>query len=72
MVRHALGPGAARGRRVGPARQRDEQRSAVGLLDPLLDSAVSDGDRAGLVVNVFRAVLAARLVPLLDELPRDW
>ncbi|OGO56694.1 MAG: hypothetical protein A2V85_07655 [Chloroflexi bacterium RBG_16_72_14] len=41
------------------------------LLDPLLDSAVSDGDRAGLVVNVFRAVLAARAVPLFDGLPRD-
>ena len=34
------------------------------LLDPLLDAAVSDGDRATLVVNLFRAVLAARLVPV--------
>jgi hypothetical protein len=41
------------------------------LLDPLLDSAVSDGDRAALVVTLFRAVLAARLVPLFDGLPRD-
>jgi hypothetical protein len=41
------------------------------LLDPLLDSAVSDGNRAGLVVNVFRAVLAARLVPLFDGQPHD-
>jgi len=32
---------------------------------------VSDGDRAGLVVNVFLGVLAARLVPLLGGLPRD-
>jgi hypothetical protein len=36
------------------------------LLDPLLDPAVPDGDRAWLVVDVFRAVLAARLAPLLD------
>jgi hypothetical protein len=39
------------------------------LLDPLLDPGVSDADRAWLVVDVFRAVLAARLVPLLDEAP---
>jgi hypothetical protein len=38
------------------------------LLDPLLDPAVLDGDRAWLVVDAFRAVLAARLLPLLDEL----
>jgi hypothetical protein len=36
------------------------------LLDPLLDAAVPDGDRAAIVVNVFRAVLAARLVPLFS------
>jgi len=41
------------------------------LLDPLLDSAVSDGDRAGLVVNVFQAVLAARMVLLFDGLTRN-
>ena len=41
------------------------------VLDPLLDAAVPDGDRAALVVNVFRAVLAARLAPLFDELSRD-
>lgn len=41
------------------------------LLDPLLDPAVSDRDRAGLVVNVFLALLTARLVPLFDGLPRD-
>ncbi len=35
------------------------------LLDPLLDAAVSDGERAILVVNVFRAVLAARMAPLV-------
>ena len=45
-----------------------ERRDQIGvLLDPLLDPAVSDGDRAGLAVDVFRAVLAARLAPLLDE-----
>ena len=49
-----------------------ERRGQIDLLlDPLLDSAVSDGERAGLVVNVFRAVLAARLGPLFDGSPRD-
>jgi hypothetical protein len=49
-----------------------ERRGQIDLLlDPLLDPAVSDGDRAGLVVNVFLTVLAARLVPLFDELQRD-
>jgi len=38
------------------------------LLDPLLDAAVPDGDRAALVIDVFRAVLAARLIPLFDSL----
>lgn len=41
------------------------------LLDPLLDAGTSDADRAVLAVNVFRAVLAARLVPLFHELARD-
>jgi hypothetical protein len=36
------------------------------LLDPLLDDGTPDRDRAILVVSVFRAVLAARLVPLFD------
>jgi hypothetical protein len=55
-----------------PELSPSERRGQIDLLlDPLLDSAVSDGDRAGLVVNVFLAVLAARLVPLFDGLPRD-
>ena len=50
-----------------PELSPSERRDQIGLLlDPLLDSAVSDGDRAGLVVHVFLGVLAARLVPLLD------
>ena len=36
------------------------------VLDPLLDPAVPDGDRAALVIEVFRSVLAARMLPLLD------
>jgi hypothetical protein len=36
------------------------------VLDPLLDPAVPDGDRAALVIEVFRSVLAARILPLLD------
>jgi hypothetical protein len=46
---------------LSPTERRDEISL---LLDPLLDAAVSDGDRAGLVVHVFQAVLAARLIPL--------
>jgi hypothetical protein len=34
------------------------------VLDMLLDPAVGDDDRAALVVNLFQAVLAARLLPL--------
>ena len=44
-----------------PAERRDQIDK---VLDPLLDPAVSDGERASLVVDLFRAVLAARLVPL--------
>jgi hypothetical protein len=45
-----------------------ERRGQIDLLiDPLLDASVPDGDRAALVVNLFRAVLAARLVPLFAE-----
>ena len=45
-----------------------ERRDQIGLLlDPLLDRALPDGARAGLVVDVFRTVLAARLAPLLDD-----
>jgi hypothetical protein len=36
------------------------------VLDPLLDSDLPDKDRATLVVDVFRSVLAARVLPLLD------
>jgi hypothetical protein len=39
------------------------------LLDPLLDPTLPDGVRGHLVVDIFRAVLAARMQPLLD--PRE-
>jgi hypothetical protein len=46
----------------------DDRRGQVALvIDPLLDSTVPDDERAALVVNVFRTVLAARLVPLFAE-----
>ncbi|MCI0583990.1 MAG: hypothetical protein L0227_14085 [Chloroflexi bacterium] len=51
---------------LSPAERRDQIEL---VLDPLLDPAVSDGDRAGLVVDVFRAVLVARLRPLFDGPP---
>ena len=41
-------------------RQRIDQ-----VLDPLLDADLPDKDRATLVVDVFRSVLAARVLPLL-------
>ena len=45
-----------------------ERRDQIDLvLDPLLDPAVPDSDRATLVVNVFTSVLAARLLPLLGR-----
>ena len=44
----------------------DERRAQIDLvIDPILDPERPDGDRAALVVEVFRAVLAARIVPLL-------
>ena len=35
------------------------------LLDPVLDPAVSDGDKAALLVRLFQAALAARLWPIV-------
>jgi hypothetical protein len=43
-----------------------ERREQIDLLlDPLLDTSVPDGDRAGLLVHLFQTVLAARLLPLI-------
>jgi len=43
-----------------------ERRQRIdAVLDPLLDSGLPDKDRATLVVDVFRSVLAARVLPLL-------
>lgn len=43
-----------------------ERRSQIDLLvDPLLDITVPDQERARLAIDVFRAVLAASVVPLL-------
>ena len=45
----------------------DDRRARIDqVLDPLLDPTVPDGDRATLLVEVFRSVLAARMLPLLD------
>ena len=50
----------------------DERRERIdGLLDPLLDPSLPDGDRAALLVDVFRSVLAARVLPLLDGAPSN-
>ncbi|HEX6868778.1 MAG TPA: hypothetical protein VF119_08220 [Candidatus Limnocylindrales bacterium] len=53
-------------RELSPSERRQQIEL---LLDPLLDSATSDADRAAVAVNVFRAVLAARVMPLLDAVP---
>jgi hypothetical protein len=41
------------------------------VLDPLLDPRLPDGERAALLVDVFRSVLAARVVPLLGQARRS-
>jgi hypothetical protein len=50
-----------------PDLSAEERRARIDeLLDPIVDPSVSDVDRASLVVDVFRAVLAARLAPVLE------
>ena len=44
----------------------ERRRRIDQVLDPLLDSDLPDKDRATLVVDIFRSVLAARVLPLLD------
>ena len=44
-----------------------ERRARIDeVLNPLLDLGLPDSDRAALLVDVFRSVLAARVLPLLD------
>ena len=46
----------------------DERRAQIDVvIDPILDGDRPDGERAALVVEIFLAVLAARVVPLLHE-----
>lgn len=48
----------------------EERRERIDeVLGPLLDPGLPDTDRAALVVDVFRTVLAARVLPLLGEAP---
>jgi len=47
----------------------DRQSQIDQLLDPILDPAVPDNDKAALLVRLFQAVLAARLQPLLGRRP---
>jgi hypothetical protein len=50
---------------VRPEITPSERRDQIDLvLDPLLDADLPDTERAAIVVDVFRAVLAAQLVPL--------
>ena len=49
-----------------PELSADERRGRIDeVLDPLLDPAIPDANRAALLVDVFRSVLAARVLPLL-------
>ena len=46
----------------------EERRARIDqVIDPILDTDVPAGERVALLVEVFTAVLAARLVPLLRE-----
>ena len=46
----------------------DERRERIDeVLGPLLDPGLPDADRATLLVDVFRSVLAARVLPLLED-----
>ena len=48
----------------------EERRARIDdVLSPLLDSSLPDADRAALLVDVFRSILAARVLPLLDGIP---
>lgn len=49
-----------------PDLSAEERRRLIdAVLDPLLDPGLPDSDRATLVIDVFRSVLAARVLPLL-------
>lgn len=49
-----------------PDLDAEERRRRIDeVLDPLLDPTLPDTDRAALLVDVFRSVLAARVLPLL-------
>jgi len=52
--------------RVRPEMTADQRRDHIDqVIDPLLDPHLPDKDRATLVVEVFRSVIAARTLPLL-------
>ena len=51
-----------------PDLDADERRRRIDeVIDPLLDPSLRDVDRATLLVDAFRSVLAARVLPLLAE-----
>jgi hypothetical protein len=57
---------------AAPDQSAEDRRDQISVvLDPLLDAETSDDDRASLVVHVFRAVLAARLLPLFEDRDED-
>jgi hypothetical protein len=51
-----------------PDLSADDRGSRIdALFDPLLDPKIADSDRAALLVDIFRSVLAARVLPLLGD-----
>ncbi|HJP88901.1 MAG TPA: hypothetical protein VJ850_07710 [Candidatus Limnocylindrales bacterium] len=49
-----------------PELTAEERRDRIdAVLDPILGADLPDADRASLVIDVFRSVLAARILPLL-------
>lgn len=53
---------------IGPDLSAEERRRRIdSVLDPLLDPGLPDTDRATLLADVFIAVLAARVLPLLGD-----
>jgi hypothetical protein len=53
--------------RAQPDLSVDERRARVDqVVDPLLDTSIPDADRAALLVETFRCVLAARMLAVLE------
>ena len=55
-------------RKAQPDLSIDDLRARIDqVVDPLLDTSIPDSDRAWLLVEVFRSVLAARMLPVIGD-----